>query len=453
MNPFHTNNKLGGILLLFLWGAGSWAEQGPPGEEPSLKFSGQERLRYESRQNFDFIYHRSAVDGKPDNDDNFLLHRFRLNVDYKYGPYLQAHGTFQDSRVFGSHQIDNDALDTKFANIYQNKTDLHEAWLKLKMCEAPIWLQVGRQELIYGDERLVGAFNWSNNGRVFDAAKLIYEQGNVKIDLFAANVVLVDSNAWDHANHHDDFYGAYATVKNLPQGAQDVYLFYRDNDETHIEEYTLGTRIDGKKGNVDWNMEGAYQWGTSVDTVAPTRDSHAWLDHEAWAAHCELGYTCPSLCGTPRVGVEYNFATGDKNPNDNENNTFDNLFPTNHMFYGYMDFFSWRNMHNPALKLSWKHNDKLSFKTHWHGFWLDEPSTDAWYNAGGGIVRNANGKNVSSFVGQELDIVATYKAAKDWSLELGYGHFFAADYVAATAPAGAGADDADFVYLMSTWTF
>jgi len=33
-------------------------------------------------------------------------------------------------------------------------------------------LKIGRQELIYGDERLIGAFGWNNIGRVFDAAKL-----------------------------------------------------------------------------------------------------------------------------------------------------------------------------------------------------------------------------------------------------------------------------------------
>jgi hypothetical protein len=436
--------------------------------DSKLKVTGNYRLRYESRQNYDFIYNRPGVDGKPDNDDNFLLHRLRINVDYKVNPYIQAHVTFQDSREWGSDEIDHDLLDTRYANIFENRTDLHEAWLKLKLCEAPVWLQVGRQQLLFGDERLVGGFNWSNNARSFDAARLIYEQGNFKLDVFAANVVRVDSNAWDNADFDDDFYGIYASMKNLPQGTQDIYLFYRDNEVKNLEEYTLGTRIDGKKGCLDWNLEGAYQWGTSVDTVqpypvvfqlpgkgfAPHSYGPEYLDHKAWAVHAELGYTCPQLCYKPRLAIEYNYATGDEDPYDNENNTFDNLFPTNHLFYGYMDFFSWRNMHNPALKLSWTCSEKLSFKTHWHMFWLDEEQYDAWYNAPGAVLRNAKGNDVSDFVGHELDIVATYKATKDWSIELGYGHFFAEDYVADTAPkSNAGADDADFVYVMSTWNF
>ncbi|NUN97337.1 MAG: alginate export family protein [Candidatus Omnitrophica bacterium] len=425
-----------------------------PGGANPLSWSGEYRLRYESRQNYDFIYNREGVDGRSDNDDNFLLHRFRLNLDYHPNPYLQAHVTVQDAREFGSHQLDHDDLDDRFINIFENRTDLHEAWLKLKLGECPLWVQVGRQYLSYGDQRLLGAFDWSNTGRTFDAVKLIYEQGDFKLDLFAGNVVLVDSNAWDNPDHSDNLLGAYATLKNRPYGTHDFYLLYRDNDDLFTELYTLGTRIDGKREALDWNFESAYQWGSSTDRVAlRPLQRNEFLSHQAFALHGELGWTCKNLASTPRLGLEYNFATGDDDPNDGENNTFDNLFPTNHLFYGYMDFFSWKNMHNPAVKLSWKCGEKLSFKTHWHFFWLDEESQDAWYNAGGGVVRNGAGNSVSSYVGNELDLVASYKATEKWQVELGYGHFFAEDYVADTAPAIAGADDADFVYVMSKWTF
>ena len=86
-------------------------------------------------------------------------------------------------------------------------------------------------------------------------------------------------------------------------------------------------------------------------------------------------------------------------------------------------------------------------------FWLDEPENDAWYNAGGGMVRNAAGNDASSFVGHELDIVASYACSDKLNMELGYGHFFAEDYVRDTSPNGREVDDADFVYLMTTLTF
>jgi len=41
--------------------------------------------------------------------------------------------------------------------------------------EFPVSLKVGRQELSYGEERLVGAFAWNNIGRVFDAVKVRWQ--------------------------------------------------------------------------------------------------------------------------------------------------------------------------------------------------------------------------------------------------------------------------------------
>lgn len=449
------------MIRLTLWGVGitglflTWSGQAQsifPDLGP-LKVTGNERLRYESRQNYDFIYDRPSVDGMADNDDNFLLHRLRINLDYKPADWFLAHVTLQDAREFGSHQIDHDSLDDRYANQFENQTDVHEAYVKLKLGACPLWLQAGRQQLNYGDQRLIGGFNWANNARSFDAIKLRYEKGDASLDLFAANVVRVDSNAWDNKDHEDDFLGAYGSVKNLPLGTHDLYLLYRGNDESDIGIYTLGTRVDGKKGPLDWNFEGAYQWGTSVDRVALFQNDQEILDHNAWAIHGEMGWTLASAPCKPRLALEYNFASGDKDPNDGENNTFENLYPTNHLFYGYMDFFAWKNIHNPALKLSWKPCEKLSLKTHWHFFWLDEAQTDAWYNAGGSVLRNARGDSVSSYVGQELDFVATYQAAKNWELELGYSHFFAGDYVKDTAPAGTDEDDADFVYVQSVWSF
>jgi hypothetical protein len=429
------------------------APPSPEAKAPNwIEFSGHAQSRYESRQNYDFIYSRDNVDGQPDNDDNFLLTRIRASLDLRPNPFVQAHFTFQDAQEFGSHQLDHDALDRRGNNIFENETDLHEAWLKLKLGHCPMWIQAGRMQLNYGDQRLIGGFNWANTARNFDAVKLIYEKDNFKLDLVAANVVVVDSNAWDDSDDDDNLLFAYATLKDLPQGLQDVYWIYRDNDETEREIHTVGTRIAGAAGAVDWNLEGAYQFGSSIDTVNPIFMGDRYLNHEAFATHAELGYTCP-IPNQLRLAAGYDFATGDDDPNDSENNTFDNLFPTNHLFYGYMDFFSWRNLHNPYIKLSWVQTEKLKIRSYWHSFWLDEESSDAWYNAGGGIVRNAAGANAGDFVGHEFDIVASYSLTKKLNLELGYGHFFADNYIADSSPGGRESDDADFFYLQTVWTF
>ena len=76
----------------------------------------------------------------------------------------------------------------------------------------------------------------------------------------------------------------------------------------------------------------------------------------------------------PRLWAEYNFATGDRDPSDNHLETFQNLFPTNHRFYGYMDLFSWQNLHNPMLSLRVAPLKSVTVQLDHHAFWL--ASTD-----------------------------------------------------------------------------
>ena len=53
-------------------------------------------------------------------------------------------------------------------------------------------------------------------------------------------------------------------------------------------------------------------------------------------------------------------------PADGDTDTFQNLFPTNHKFYGYADFFAWQNIHNPALQLKLTPSKTVSLQADYH---------------------------------------------------------------------------------------
>ena len=62
---------------------------------------------------------------------------------------------------------------------------LNEAWAKLNFDEG-FFAQLGRQSLIYDDERILGGLDWNVAGRYHDALKLGYANKNNEVHLILA---------------------------------------------------------------------------------------------------------------------------------------------------------------------------------------------------------------------------------------------------------------------------
>jgi hypothetical protein len=154
--------------------------------------------------------------------------------------------------------------------------------------------------------------------------------------------------------------------------------------------------------------------------------------------------------------LEYDYASGDHDPRDGKSQTFENLFPTNHKLYGYMDFFGWRNMHDARLSAAVRPASPLLVTLDYHLFWLAD-SHDYFYplSGPGRSAPPSYGRNpqFDSFVGSELDFEVTY-IPKPWlTIRAGYGHFFVGDYVQSSLVGVGGSRDADWLYLQTTFTF
>ena len=90
--------------------------------------------------------------------------------------------------------------------------DFHQAYLELDdLFSKSISVRLGRQELAYGSQRLVGTVEWSNVGRSFDAVKIRYGEEST-VDVFNAKldetgeVGVRDRNLWGvhgHIAHHE----------------------------------------------------------------------------------------------------------------------------------------------------------------------------------------------------------------------------------------------------------
>jgi hypothetical protein len=187
------------------------------------------------------------------------------------------------------------------------------------------------------------------------------------------------------------------------------------------------------------------------------------LEHLAYAFFAGGGYTWTQSKYTPRLGLEYNYASGDSDPRDGKHETFENLFPTNHKFYGYMDISSsLQNLHNVRLTSSIKPLARLTLLGEYHAFWLADTSDNFYAKNGarrGGILSTpGTGYGINpgygKYVGSEVDLIATYAVSPQAALEVGYGHFFVGNYINRTFSAPThGSTDADYVYIQAVFNF
>ncbi len=171
----------------------------------------------------------------------------------------------------------------------------------------------------------------------------------------------------------------------------------------------------------------------------------------AYAAAAKAGYTFSGEKEV-RLGLEYDYASGDSNASDKKAETFNNLYPTNHAFYGLMDNQGWRNTESWNLSLSGKPTSSIFSSLSFWNFKLAEEK-DGWYNAAGsssGVLRAASASNTNSSIGNEVDLLIRFTQTPTILWEAGYGHFFTGKFIRERVQ---NQSDSDWAYIMSTVKF
>jgi hypothetical protein len=198
-----------------------------------------------------------------------------------------------------------------------------------------------------------------------------------------------------------------------------------------------------------------YQFGnraTTAPLAAPAVvRAAARLDQEAYAMIVQGGYTWTDHAWQPRLGVLYTYASGDQSGADGKSQTFQNLFATTHLHYGYMDLNSLQNLQDLRLVYTVKPATNISIALEGHLQAL-ATSADFWYNVGG-VYRNGGGyatRGQSNTLGQELDLTASWNPVPSTQIEFGLGRYFRGDYIKESLADNGGSKDAKYFYVQLT---
>jgi len=395
------------------------------------------RVRGEFRERLEGFKNSNFTDGR---DDAYALSRVRFNVAVTASKHLAFQVNVHDARV-----ANKDVGPTTAP--FRGPFDLRTAFADVGDARAPIALRLGRQELVFGESRLLGSLPWVNTGRSWDAARVILRSSMFQVDVFGASLVRSLPDDFDRSGNGNRLAGAYATsTKLLPRATVEPYVFWRRDRNLRSElgpfgtlsQTTVGTRIAGQlPAKLDYGVEMALQrGGLDEDSV------------NAWAGHWQLRSSLPGWAA-PKVTSEYNFATGDDSPTDGTRQTFDQLYPTGHDKLGLGDQVGWRNIHHLREGVEITPFKATPISLNYHSWWLAS-ATDGLYSAGGAILvpRVATGAT-NTHVGQEIDLQVTRAITPQLQLAAGYAHIINGGFLKEATPGAS----YSYPYVMATYVF
>jgi hypothetical protein len=346
-------------------------------------------------------------------------------------------------------------------------------------------MKAGRQYVIFGAHSLLGHFDWANTGFSHDG--FMFQYSTKPVDIYAGLFRESDLNIGQAAstgsfNSSAVCNGAaltntgcqskqnstmglvYTQIKSVPGFIfEPHYILYMNGQSVTAAagngtpgagsnvgvwvpksnsqiRHTIGNRVEMRKGNFDFQNELEYQWGrmASGQNSSDTMDLHI----NAWATRNWIGYTHYQSAWKPRLAFNFDYASGDGNANCNAPvaaggtnyrcttaNTFENLYPTNHIHMGYMDVQSWRNMLSPSANFQARptKDDHIEI---WYTNLNLASARDNWYRGSQTVYVFSKQNNTAKHVGDEADFTWTHMFADGKvAFQTTYGYLWTGDYV------------------------
>lgn len=345
---------------------------------------------------------------------------------------------FEDSRAFGN----NGPLDPDI----EDENDILQAFAELYFPDVGgegehLRFQFGRLAYDMVDRRIVGRNRFRNTINGFDGARVRIGDDNSRwmAEAFAYRPVERKIRKLDGPDDERAFYGIWGAWRGWsPDIVLEPFYFVLDEDrrsEGSIDRTThfIGLHAFGlvRDTSFDYDVSLGYEFG-------PYGDGYT----DAYAVHAELGYTFEQHPWKPRLASWINYATGDKDPFDRDNDRFETPFTPALAFFGFPQYVDWRNSINPALYLGLRPTDKLLVEGVYRVFWVAS-ADDALPR----INRRDLTGNANTFVGQQFDVDVVAEICPKLSLDIGYSYFLPGDFIKETGPG----PDSHFLYVQARW--
>jgi hypothetical protein len=367
----------------------------------------QLRGRLESQSSDDYV---------SGNEQTYVLTRVWGGFEVRPTKWLTGYLQFADDHApgepakFASPNM-RDAFDDRQAFL-----EFHKNFDKTK-----VTIIAGRQELRYGNERLVGISDWTNISRTWDGFLGRIGDRN-RIDFFSSSVVAVHATSLDKHGAGLTFHGAVGTITTwVPHTVIQPFVYVRAVPSVKSLQSTFGTETEVTPGA---EVSGTYPGGFNFDVLsALQRGSYSNDSISAAAGIVKAGYTSQKIYWKPRLLGEYDYASGNPHTDPHRIGTFDQQYPSNHNAFGLTDLFGFQNIKQERVNLDLTPTKPLTLLIQQE--WLQAAST--MDNVYGGAATTTVAAPVGGFrsddIGREFDISGKYVIHEDLVINAGVGHF------------------------------
>jgi hypothetical protein len=365
-------------------------------------------------------------------NNDYLISRMETHADLRIASQIQ---------IFAQLQSDFAPGKTTITPVDQDRFDIEQAFIAVTepVADGTLKLRLGRQQFAFDLQRFVSVRDGPNVRQSYDAAWVDYEHGPWRlISFYSQPVQDKDQRAFDdYSSGALTFSGVRLERKLSASSGIAVYYARFNQDNARFIAASGNERRDivdlryfGSAAGFDWDLEAMNQTGRI-----------GGKDIEAWAFGTLAGYTFDDVVMTPRIGLQFDGASG--NQNGHEFGTFNPLFPNGYYlslagYTGYVNFIHLK----PSITIHPTNTLKVMFAAaaQWR-----ETTADAVYTQPDVPVAGTAGRP-GRYTGTYFQIRADYAITTNVSAALELVHFAIGD-----ALRRAGGHDGDYMGLELKW--
>jgi hypothetical protein len=389
----------------------------PLGKKANISFGGELREQY---QYFDNLNFGDVPPTVKEVSVGQLWHRIMVHSNIEIGKKVRVFTQLNSTLRFLNPNPITPEID-------ENQLSLHQAFIDYNINQN--WqVRVGRQEIGYGNNRLITFREGPNTRLTFNAGIIKYKNAKRKIDLLAITPVVSNQGVFDDVSFKDFVFGMYATENFIPKKLMmDYYVlnFLSEGRKYNFvggkeNRQSMGVRFFSQNPKLNYELETTYQTGKFANQNIAAGGLSADVNYKLQKSKNII------------LGIGANYFSGDENKMDNQLNTYNLIFSK--PSYGLAAPIGSSNLINvnPYIKLN--PIKKMSLLTGVY-FLHRQSNQDGTYSPGMAQVRPTPASLFASTkksIGTQYALEASYDANKNISFAVDGAYFNAGKYVEET---------------------